>query len=294
MTREQSGNKTKHIPIRHITGPSKESDSAENFNIRKIGELLQNQPMIQESHRHDFFYMLALKMGSGHHNIDFVPYTIKDYLIFFMRPGQVHSLVLETNSKGYLIQFSNDFYAPQDHQAKQYLRSASNINYYPLNAESYQNITNLLDYIHQEYDTKQQNYEAVIKANMSILFIELIRQKNLCSSAKQNHYAQERLEEFLALLETHIFSHKKVSQYAELLNLSVYQLNTITKTMLDKTASELIIEQIILEAKRHLLATGNQINQIAHHMNYEDVSYFIRFFKKHTGHSPEAFRHNFR
>ena len=26
---------------------------------------------------------------------------------------------------------------------------------------------------------------------------------------------------------------------------------------------------------------------------YEDVSFFIRFFKKHTGFSPEAFRHKF-
>jgi YesN/AraC family two-component response regulator len=27
---------------------------------------------------------------------------------------------------------------------------------------------------------------------------------------------------------------------------------------------------------------------------YEDVSYFIQFFKKHTGHTPEMFRQNFR
>ncbi|HEX8279287.1 MAG TPA: helix-turn-helix domain-containing protein [Segetibacter sp.] len=36
------------------------------------------------------------------------------------------------------------------------------------------------------------------------------------------------------------------------------------------------------------------MNQIADHLGYEDVSYFIRFFKKHTGYSPEAFRYNYR
>jgi AraC family transcriptional regulator, transcriptional activator of pobA len=43
-----------------------------------------------------------------------------------------------------------------------------------------------------------------------------------------------------------------------------------------------------------LLATPNQIKDVADHLGYEDVSYFIRFFKKHTGHSPEAFRRNFK
>ena len=51
---------------------------------------------------------------------------------------------------------------------------------------------------------------------------------------------------------------------------------------------------MILEAKRNLLATSNLVNQIADDLGHEDVSYFIRFFKKHTGYSPEAFRQNFK
>jgi AraC-like DNA-binding protein len=87
---------------------------------------------------------------------------------------------------------------------------------------------------------------------------------------------------------------KNVSHYADLLSLSPYQLNAITKASVGKTASDLITEQIILEAKRYLLATPNQIKDVADHLGYEDVSYFIRFFKKHTGHSPDAFRRNFK
>jgi AraC-like DNA-binding protein len=79
-----------------------------------------------------------------------------------------------------------------------------------------------------------------------------------------------------------------VSEYAAMMNLSTYQLNAITKQTLGKTCSQLIDEHIILEAKRYLLATANQVNQIADHLGYEDVSYFTRFFKKHTGYSPEC------
>ena len=98
----------------------------------------------------------------------------------------------------------------------------------------------------------------------------------------------------MELLRTNVTTHKQVSQYTDLLNLSTYQLNAITKATVDKPASELINEQIVLEAKRYLLATTDQVKDIADHLGYEDISYFIRFFKKHTGHSPEAFRKNFK
>lgn len=79
-----------------------------------------------------------------------------------------------------------------------------------------------------------------------------------------------------------------------MLHLTTYQLNAITKETLGKTGSQLINEQILLEAKRQLLSTSNQVNQIAYDLGYEDVSYFIRFFKKHIGNSPEIFRQNFK
>ena len=65
------------------------------------------------------------------------------------------------------------------------------------------------------------------------------------------------------------------------------------KVTVGKPASKLINDQVLLEAKRYLLATPNQVKDIADHLGYEDISYFIRFFKKHTGFSPEAFRKNF-
>ena len=105
---------------------------------------------------------------------------------------------------------------------------------------------------------------------------------------------QESFEEFTELLETNITSCKQVSQYTDLMSLSSYQLNEITKTAVGKTASVLIDEYIILEAKRYLLATSNQVKDIADQLGYEDVSYFIRFFKKHTGASPDVFRKNFK
>jgi AraC family transcriptional activator of pobA len=278
------------IPIRNIIATQKEPAFSESFSIRDIQALLAGQDMVQELHRHNFFYILALNKGTGNHDIDFSPCTISDNSIFFMRPGQVHQLVLKAGSTGYLMQFRDDFFSPHDKTSNLLLRKAGKINHYQLNAK----LLTILTYISQEYADIQAAYQEVIKANMSVFFIELVRQQGSNSSGNVPLYTQERLEEFLELLETHVFSHKQVAEYAAMMNLSTYQLSAITRETLGKTCSALINDHIILEAKRYLLATSNQINQIADHLGYEDVSYFIRFFKKHTGHSPEAFRYNCR
>ena len=283
------------IPIRHIKVIQKEPDFSESFSIRDIGDLLAENDMVQELHRHDFFYMLMVKTGTGKHDIDFTSYTVSDYSVFFMRPGQVHELILDAGSTGYLVQFRADFYSPHDKSTSQLLRKTSNINHYQFDSNKFQKLIAILSYISQEYTDKQERYLEVIKANMGILLIELIREQGSNPiTDKANLYAQGQLEEFLKLLETHIYSHKQVSAYADMLNLSTFQLNAIIKTSLGKTCSEVINEHIILESKRYLLATSNQITQIAYYLGYEDVSYFIRFFKKHTGYTPDTFRHNFK
>ncbi len=284
----------KNIPVRKIKVVQKEANPSEQFSIREVQELLGGNDMDQELHRHDFFYMLALKKGKGKHDIDFTPHTVSDHSLFFMRPGQVHQHTLKAGSTGYLIAFKADFYTPQDTVSSHLLRQAGTTNRYQFDARSFEKVYSLLTDIFQEYTDKKVAYQEVIKANLRIVFIELSRQAVPDSVGGPRSHAQERLEEFVKLVETHIARHKQVSHYADLLNISAYQLNAITKALLGKTASELINEYSVLESKRYLLATANQVNQIAYELGYEDVSYFIRFFKKHTGYSPEAFRQKFK
>lgn len=193
-----------------------------------------------------------------------------------------------------MIQFNIDFYSSDDKTSQTSLTKISQQNYYELKEATFQKVLSVLTYIFQEYHDKHENYIEIIKANLRIFFLELMREQNNNPTDDTNLYTQERLDEFRTLLETHIRTHKPIAAYAEMLHLTPYQLNNITKTLVNKKASELITEAIILESKRYLLATSNQVNQIADYMGYEDVSYFIRFFRKHTGFSPETFRKNFK
>ncbi|RYF81509.1 MAG: AraC family transcriptional regulator, partial [Chitinophagaceae bacterium] len=245
---------------------------------------------------HDFYFVLAVRHGSGIHEIDFVAYPIQDNAVFILRPGQVHKLELTANTTGFLLEFDLSFYQPKNTIAEHRWKKASSKNFCEVEAARFIKLHAYLATIFDEYSLKQEGYLEVIKANLDLFFLEYIRQSRNPNSIERNEngYLQERFEELIRLLEANIVRMKNVSDYAGLLSLSPYQLNSIAKTSVGKTVSDLINDQIILEAKRHLIATPTQVKEVADRLGYEDPSYFIRFFKKHTGQSPDNFRKNFK
>lgn len=280
------------IQVRNMNNAQKEPYFSGSFVIRDLEQLMSGSDMIQELHRHDFFFVLVLRKARGEHIIDFETYPVKGLTVFLMRPGQVHQLSLQTGSSGYLMQFSREFYL-QNSRIKHRLGRIGYQNYYPLDSKVFERITHILTNIQEEFNTRPELYEETIRANLDLFFIELLRQQPDSGFISNAHvYPQHLIDELQVLLEAHSHEHKRVSDYASMLHLTSYQLNAVTKSLLGKTCSQLINEQLILEAKRQLLATQNQVKEIAIQLGFEDISYFIRFFKKHTRYSPGAYRQN--
>ena len=285
----------KPIPVRQITTAKVDAAHTGRFSVRDIQKILNGKDLVHRLHRHDFFFILSLQKGAGVHEIDFIRYEVEDHSLFIIRPGQVHQLELAVGSTGLLLEFDPFFYRPENTAAIQRWRKAVSRNHCRMEPGEFEKLHSILGNIFYEYESKDEGYLDAIKAQLDLFFITYIRQseKPQATVKADAAYAQDRFDELLRLLESNIQHVKNASDYAGMLNLSLYQLNAITKAAVGKTVSDLITEQIILEARRYLLATTSQVKEIADILGYEDVSYFIRFFRKHTGHSPEAFRKQF-
>lgn len=286
----------KDITIRTIATDQKIETAKGRFSIRPVSDLPKGKDLVHDLHRHDFYFILVIGSGNGIHEIDFHEHRVMDDSVFILRPGQVHRLELKRESSGWLIEFDTAFYKPDDINSIERLKKATRVSFCKIDKIKTDSLYQTVKHIFKEFQNRESGYLDAIKANLDLFFIEYIRQsQNQESDVRQvNGYSQERFDEFAELLNTRITEIKTVAKYAELMNLSPFQLNTITKSMVGKPASDLINAQVLLEAKRYLLATADQVKDIAYHLGYEDPSYFIRFFKKHTGLSPEAFRQNFK
>lgn len=96
--------------------------------------------------------------------------------------------------------------------------------------------------------------------------------------------------EFKKLLNYNVTEHSSVSFYSDKLNITTNHLNKSVKNTLEKSASSLINEMLILEAKVLMQKNYMSINEIDSEIGFEDISYFGRFFKKYTGTTPTDYR----
>jgi quercetin dioxygenase-like cupin family protein len=237
----------KSIPVRHIAQTNEDHSDLGRFSIRELSTVLKDGDLVHDLHRHDFYFILAIEEGQGIHEIDFIKYEIHGSAVFVIRPGQVHDLRLTSNSTGYLLEFDNSFYRDHSPASEQHWKRATSQNYRQVDENRFKKLISHLSNSFCEYTSKEAGYKQAIKASMELFMIELARQNqtSLKLAAGVSTYMQERYEKLLGLLEVNITGIKSVSKYARLMNLSVYQLNAITKASVGKTTADLINEQII-------------------------------------------------
>jgi AraC-like DNA-binding protein len=95
---------------------------------------------------------------------------------------------------------------------------------------------------------------------------------------------------FKNLLRQYILTKRAVHDYADLLNVTPNHLNRSIKDATGKTVSNWITDALMLEAKVLLRQTNLSIAEIAFELGIDDVSYFARLFKKHSGQPPSTYR----
>ena len=106
--------------------------------------------------------------------------------------------------------------------------------------------------------------------------------------------AWEILREFGSLLIKYAEKEHSVAFYANKINITPYYLSSVTRDTLKETPKSLIDKQIISIMKPKLSTTGDSLKVIAENLNFDDVSYMCRFFRRHTGMSMLEYRKRYK
>lgn len=249
----------------------------------------------REPHRHNYYEVFHFIKGGGVHMLDFSHFEIKDHSLHFVAPGQVHMLARDKKAKGYVLIFSNAFF--HMHAAKNNI-----LNDYPaFNKTAAPVISSVKDLsndlvvvssaLEAEYERNNHYRNEIL---FSYLYIFLLKCRPNFALSKEysgsDTASQNLVRKFHKLIDEHFLTMHKVNEYADKLNITPNHLNDISKKTTGNTALELIQERITLEAKRFLLHSDYNSKQIAFELNFNDPSYFSRFFKQQTKYSPEAYR----
>lgn len=98
------------------------------------------------------------------------------------------------------------------------------------------------------------------------------------------------LTRFLTLVEMHASTQRETGFYADKLCLTPKYLSRLVKEKTGRTAKEIILNFVILQARTMLLGTDLNIQQISDTLHFPSQSVFGKFFKKATGKSPREYR----
>ncbi|AZA54189.1 AraC family transcriptional regulator [Chryseobacterium sp. G0201] len=265
------------------------------FNTMK-DHLVSSHKHIEKPHRHDFYVTVLFTKGKGIHEIDFQKYEVSEGSIFFLSPGQVHSWELSEDTDGYIFFCSQEYY--DMHYVNRKLRSfpffssSTFPRKFQFESEELLKIINLFQEIEEEYIAQNMMKDDLILSLMSQIYINTTRQfsKNLdeisspTSISYFNHY-----QDFENLVEQYFTTQKSIAHYASVMEISPKHLNRIIQTVVQKTATEVITERVILEAKRMLMYLDESLVEIAFRLGYEEYSYFVRVFRKGSGMTPTQF-----
>lgn len=106
----------------------------------------------------------------------------------------------------------------------------------------------------------------------------------------KSYRVRELFNRFMMLLEKDYKISRDVNYYAAQMNISSKYLTNIVNQVTGHTPKTIIDQYVILQLKMHLKRTTQSIKEMAWEFHFADVSFFCRYFKKHTGLTPQQIR----
>jgi len=101
---------------------------------------------------------------------------------------------------------------------------------------------------------------------------------------------EQLVEKFVWMVNEDRGRNRLVEYYANRLNITSKYLSTLVRSSLNRTPTEVIQIMTTKEIERRLRYTDDSIKQISHAMNFPNTSFFGKYFKQHSGMTPNSYR----
>ncbi|MGV0925437.1 helix-turn-helix domain-containing protein [Empedobacter tilapiae] len=250
---------------------------------------LHGERHIDKPHKHDFFVIILFDKASGIHNIDSKDYPIDNKEIHILFPGQMHKWQINDGTIGYQLMTERSFFE----QFAPYFRfSFTNYQNHPvikLSDEAFSKLMYEFNAIKEELKS-ENSLVHLINARTAVIAAIVSKEAEQIFTEFKVYQSNPRLAKFNMLIDEFYKEEKSVVFYAEKLHISANYLNILCKKHLKVSATQLIQQRIIIEAKRLLKSGDLSIKEIAFELGFTDHAYFSNFFKAQTDLTPSEFR----
>ncbi|QIP12075.1 AraC family transcriptional regulator [Spirosoma aureum] len=251
--------------------------------------------------RRDYYKISFITRGTG---IMYFSGTRVDvdgpYLLFFNPLLSYSWQPTSAVHSGYTCLFTEEFFHNKEQLgtlARSALFSANVVPAYPVNEELGNELTALFEKLSHEAVSDYAYKEDVMRNYVSLILHEALKlQAN--RSPVYNLAAERLTDQFFKLMQAQFPIHssgqrmdlKSPADYANALHVHVNHLNHSIQQVTGKPTIQHIQGRVANEARMLLHYTDWPVADIAFCLGFEYATYFNRFFKKQTGHTPATYR----
>ncbi len=247
--------------------------------------------------RMNFTLMALCIRGNAQYCIDTHEQTVEPGDLLFISERHLVSQYVE--SPDFLCQtimvrteFYHDFVQNVKNVSSLLLFSMNNpvVHLTPAEVQTY---SNYFQTILEKMSNHQHPYRTeLVKATLLAMFYDM--SGVIYRVEQQDQKVQTRADAFFAkfirVLEQNFRHERRVSWYAEQLNITPKYLSEVVKKTSKRTPTEWIDNYVILEARVLLKNSTKSIKEIADELHFANQSFLGKYFKEHTGMSPSEFR----
>ncbi|WP_398472009.1 helix-turn-helix domain-containing protein [Tardiphaga sp.] len=266
---------------------------------------LHIEPIVVRSSRHDWIIrththpdhhqILLLSKGGGTIEVEDEAWRLTPGTLIMVPAMTVHGFRFKRGTNGLVITVSTSYLRSILRDDPDLLSSlARPARFLPQDLGDSIELNKVFAALEREFVWAAPGRSAAIRAYLHLIAITVRRlHGKLEKPAKAGTHGVDTVLRFRELIEVSYRNHLPLSALARKLGITTARLNALCRSTTGKSSLELINDRLLVEAKRKLLYSSQNVAEIAASLGYSDPAYFNRFFSKSVGKSPGALRKSF-
>ncbi|HOY13914.1 MAG TPA: helix-turn-helix transcriptional regulator [Saprospiraceae bacterium] len=246
--------------------------------------------------RYNYYSIILIEKGGFQLKIDLDTYDVLPETTICLSPYQPFMMTSNEETVGYMLNFHPDFFCTYRHQNEIETEGVLFNNFSSEPFFSVNNISKFIGHIHNMNSEIKENgigIHEVLISSLKIFLIILVREKRTFDKTNNLSKVNEKpalMQSLVDSIEKNYKSLHTAGDYAKILFATPQQLNKVVKSNCNISVSQMIVNRIMIEAKRELYLTSKAVKEISGDLGYKDEFYFSRVFKKQVGVSPKLYR----
>lgn len=248
-----------------------------------------------EAHAHPrHLQVLFVLAGGGVIGIEGEDFAVEAPCLAMVPVASVHRIRFEPETDGWVLTAAEPFAVQAMQGDGRLIETARRAGLFPLAGTGVdaEKVAATFESLLREFVYSAPGRRPAIMAHFITILVALLRAQAGAPAprlpADDRSYAL--VLRYRDLIERHYRDERRLEFYADRLAVTPARLNAACRARLGTTASALLHERIVTEAKRCLIYTAMPVAEIGYALGFDDPAYFSRFFSKRAGQPPGRLR----